>query len=255
VILGAGLYAWVDRPPYVEEEELLAARAAVRSASQLPPGTPLVFVVDTAEDAAGFHAVRFSNVIRMELPPERIRDLRIAVGRPSDFLEGRPTRTGDVEHDRISAVTIAETADVTDRAAVFVVQPFNTPGFADAVGRGEVVAPDVVSLGGGEPVAGSGEPPPRLGLGPGPLILLSIAALAFLWVLGAGWAGWMLPGGGRLATACLATSAGLAVAVFGIFLVDRLLMATTGPGGPVAAILLGGLGYAAAFRSRSRTAG
>jgi hypothetical protein len=74
-IVLAGLYAWTDRPPYVEEGELVAARAAARSVAHLPPGTPLVFVVDTREDAAGFHVVRFSNVIRMELPPERIRDL------------------------------------------------------------------------------------------------------------------------------------------------------------------------------------
>jgi hypothetical protein len=254
VILGAGLYAWVDRPPFVEEAELVAARGAARSIAHLPPGTPLVFVVDTAEDAAGFHVVRFSNVIRMELPPDRVRDLRIAVGRPSDYLAGRPTRTGDLEHDRISEVTVAETAGLGRRGAVLVVQPFNTPGFGEAVGLGPVVAPDVVSLGGARAIGAPTEAERRSGLGPGPLILLSIATLAFLWILGAGWARWALPGARALAVACAAPSAGLAVAVFASYGADRLSLAAGGPAGPGAAIVLGALGYvAAAFHRRAGT--
>jgi hypothetical protein len=250
VILGAGLYAWVDRPPYVEEAELLAARGAVRSIAHLPPGTPLVFVVDTTEDAAGFHVVRFSNVIRMELPAERVRDLRIAVGRPTDYLAGRPTRMGDLEHDRISQATVADTADLAHRGAVLVVQPFNTSGYGEAVALGTVVAPDVVSLRGGRAIGAPGHAEERPGLGPGPLVLLSIASLAILWVLGAGWARWALPGTGTLAIASAAPSAGLAVAVFGAFAADRLALAAGGPGGPAATIVLGALGYAAAALGR-----
>jgi hypothetical protein len=246
VILGAGLYAWVDRPPFVEEAELLAARGAARSIAHLPPGTPLVFVVDTAEDAPGFHVVRFSNVIRMELPPGRIRDLSIAVGRPSDYLAGRPSRTGDVEHDRISLATVAETAGLARRGAVLVIEPFNEPGFDEAAGLGTIVAPDVVSLRGGRAIGAPVEAVERPGLGPGPLVLLSVASLALLWVLGAGWVWWALPGAGHLAISCAAPSAGLAVAVFAAYTADRLALAAGGPGGPAAAIVLGALGYAAA---------
>jgi hypothetical protein len=252
VILGAGLYAWIDRPPYVEEPELLAARGAARSVAHLPAGTPLVFVVDTRADAAGFHVVRFSNVIRMELPTDRVRDLRIAVGSPSDFLAGRPTLIGDLEHDRISRATLAETRDLREQGAVLVVQPFNTPGFGEAVGLGTVVAPDVVSLHGGRAIGAPGQGEERPGLGPGPLILLSIASLAVLWALGAGWAGWALPGVGPLAIACVAPSVGLAVAVFAAYTADRLALAAGGPGAPGIAIALGALGYATAALRRGR---
>jgi hypothetical protein len=245
-IVLSGLYAWVDRPPYVEEDELVAARAAARSVAHLPPGTPLVFVVDTSEKAAGFHVVRFSNVIRMELPPERIRDLRIAVARPSDYLAGRSTNIGDLEHDRISQATVAETADLGAHGAVLVVQPFNEPGFGQAVGLGTVVGPDVVSLRGGRPVGDTGSTEERPGLGPGPLILLSVASLAVLWIFGVGWARWALSDAGTVAIVCAAPSAGLAVAVFGALAADRLGLAVGGPAGPAAAIALALLGYAAA---------
>jgi hypothetical protein len=245
-IVLSGLYAWVDRPPYVEERELVATRAAARSVAHLPPGTPLVFVVDTAEDAAGFHVVRFSNVIRMELPPERIRDLRIAVARPTDYLEGRATTIGDLEHDRISQATVAETANLVARGAVLVIQPFNVPGFGEAVAVGTVVGPDVVSLRGGRPTGDGGPVDERPGLGPGPLVLLSVASLTVLWILGAGWARWALPGAGAMAMACAAPSAGLAVTVLGAVAADRIGFAVGGPAGSAATIALGVLGYAAA---------
>lgn len=252
-IVAAGLYGWIDRPPYVSEEELAAASGAARSVDHLPPGTPLVFVVDTLEDAAAFHAARHSNVIRMELPPERVRDLRIAMARPKDFLAGRPTRTGDLEHDRLSEVTVAETTDLSDHGAVLVLQPLNEPGFAEAVGLGTVVAPDVVSLGGGRPVTTAGDATAyRPGLGAGALIALSVAALAILWLLGAGWAGWALPGAGTVAVASASASAGLAVAVLGAFVADRIGLPHDGSGGAGAAVALAALGYLASVRSRRR---
>lgn len=254
VIVGGGLYAWVDRPPYVEEAELLATRGAVRSIAHLPPGTPLVFVVDTAEDAAGFHVIRFSNVIRMELPPERVRDLRIAVGRPADFLAGRPSLNGDLEHDRISEVTVSQTAGPARRGAVLVVQPFNHPGFGEAVGLGTVVAPDVVSLRGARAIRAPTAAQTRPGLGPGPLVLLSVVSLALLGVVGAGWARWMLPGAGALAAACAAPSVGLAVAVFSVYAADRLALAAGGPAGLLAGIVLAAAGYVAAALRRPAAA-
>ncbi|MGH2683149.1 MAG: hypothetical protein ACRDIX_07940 [Actinomycetota bacterium] len=248
VIVAAGFYGWVDRPPYVEEAELLAARGAARSVAHLPPGTPLVFIVDTSEDAAGFHVVRFSNVIRMELPPERIPDLRIAVARPSDYLAGRPTTIGDLEHDSISRATVAETAALARRGAILVVQPFNRPGFGEAVSLGTVVSPDVVSLRGGRVAGAPLEAEERPGLAPGPLVLLSMATLVIVWILGAGWARWALAGAAPLAMACAAPSAGVAVAVFSALAADRLALAS-GPAGPIAAVALGAVGYAAALLS------
>jgi len=252
-IVLSGLYGWVDRPPYVEEEELVAARAAARSVAHLPPGTPLVFVVDTEEDAAGFHVVRFSNVIRMELPPERIRDLHIAVARPSDYLAGRATSIGDLEHDRISQATVGETAALAAQGAILVVQPFNEPGYGEAVGLGTVVGPDVVSLRGGRTIGTSGATEELPGIGPGPLVLLSVASLAILWILGVGWARWTLPDAGAVAISFAAPSAGLAVAVFGALAADRLGLAVGGPAGPAATLALGALGYpAAALAGRAR---
>jgi len=253
-IVAAGLYPWIDRPPYVSEEELAAARGAARSVDHLPEATPVVVVVDTLEDAAAFHAARFANVIRMELPVERIRDLHIAVARPGDYLAGRPTRIGDLEHDRLSEATVAETAALAPQSVVLVLQPFNEPGFGEAVGLGTVVAPDVVSLRGARSVGAvgaGGAAGYRPGLGAGALIALSVAALAILWVLGAGWTRWALPGAGAVAVGSAAASVGLAVAVLGAVTAEAIGLPSGGSGGAATALVLGALGYVAAALPRS----
>lgn len=254
-VVAAGLYQWYDRPTFVEPDELRAAAVAARSIEHLPPGTPLVFVVDTGELAGGFHVVRFANVIRMGLPPERLPDLRVAVAEPGDYLAGRPTLRGDLEHDRISEATVAETAPLRDSGAVLVVEPFNEPGFDEARRIGEPVGPGVVSLRGGRAVPPGALPRGEVGLGPLALVLLSAAALVLLGALGGGWARWALPFAPPTAVAAAAPSVGVAVALAGAFLADRLGLGPGAPWGGVALAVLGAGGYLLAARGAAGASG
>jgi hypothetical protein len=244
VFAGFSMVGWFRQAPSFSPEELALTRRAGHALSALPPGTPLVFVVDTTEDAAAFHVTRFGNVIRMGMPPERIPDVRLAVGNPREVLAGRPTLTGDPEHDRLATAYLREVQPFLDRAAVLVLLPFNRTGYADAAAAGTEVGPGLVSLNGPLPPTGATPAVAAGGLGPVGLSLMSLLAVVLLSLLGWGWARWGL-GGTPLATMVAAPSVGLAVAVTATLLAEGLGFA---PGGPLpigTAIATGIAGYVA----------
>jgi hypothetical protein len=209
-----------------------------------PPGTPLVFLVDTRERAAAYHVTRAGNVIRMGLPAHRIDDVHLVVGGPEDLLAGRPTLTGDQEHDAASAFYLREARPVLDTATVLVLERFNAGSFDDALELGEEVAPGVVALA-GETSPASVRTPPE-GVGPWALIGWSAAAVVLLAALGGGWARWALPGCGSAAVLGAAPSIGIAAAVLGAFVADRVGLRPGGAGSVAVVVLLGVAGYAAA---------
>jgi hypothetical protein len=223
------MVGWFRQTPSFSPEELALTRRAGHALSALPPGTPLVFIVDTREGAAAFHVTRFGNVIRMGMPPGRIPDVRLAVGNPQDVLAGRPTTTGDTEHDRLATAYLREAQPFLDRAAVLVLLPFNRTGYANAAATGTEVGPGLVSLTGPLPPTGATPAIGPGGLGPVGLSLMSVLAVVLLSLLGWGWARWGL-GDAPLATVAAAPSVGLAVAVAATLLAEGLGFA---PGGPV----------------------
>lgn len=257
VLAGGSLWGWYRQRPFVEAEEARAAAAAGRVVAGFPAGTPVVFLVDTPELAASFHVARFGNVIRAGLPPGRIADAHVAVGRPGDFLAGRlPPEGMDPEYEGVARQYLEDVAPLRGRAAVLVVRAFNREAFPEALALGVEVAPGVVVLrgpGGAAPEVGTGAssprpPAPPAPEGPGPLgqAGLALGALALLGALGGGWARWGLPGASPLAVASLAPSAGAAVGILGALAADRLGL-PPGSGGALAAVgVLGGLGYLAA---------
>lgn len=251
VLLVGSLWGWYRHRPFVQPEELRAAEAAGRAVETLPSGTPLVFVVDTTEQASAFHITRFGNVIRMALPAERIEDTRLVVGRASDVLAGTPTRQADVEYDRLSERYLEEARTVLDRGAVLVIGTFAEPSFAEARAAGRVVAPGLVQVAG--PSVGRVDLPelPR-GLEAVPLVVRSAVGLLLLVALGGGWAAWGLPGATPRAVAALAPSVGLAVALLGAYAADRLGLSIAGIGGIAAVAALGALGYLLALPARDQ---
>jgi hypothetical protein len=246
--VGASMVGWFRQAPAFAPDEVAAAARAGAVASSLPPGTPLVFLVDTGEPAAAYHVARAWNVIRMGVPAERIPDVRLAVGQPEDFLAGRPTLTGDREHDRVSEVYLGELRPLLDGAAVLVIRRFNTEGFEPALGSGVEVADGVVALSRGTEMDAAEDVEAPDGLGLLALSLLSMASLAILAALGLGWARWALPAAGVRAAALAAPSVGVAVAIVAAVGADRIGLPPGGAGAIGAAGLLGAAGYALAAR-------
>jgi hypothetical protein len=253
VFVEASINGWVRQAPSFAPEELARAESAGAIVERVPRDVPVILLVDTDEPAAAFHVTRFGNVLRMGLPPERIPTSYLAVGTPQDFLAGRPTLTGDREHDRIASVYFREVEALTDRAAVLVVDLFNPGGYSEAAELGEEVAPGVTVVRGPEISLPAPRPSDPAGLGRLALALLSVASLAALFVLGLGWARWALPGAGRLAAAMLAPSTGLAVALLSGFAVDRVSAGAAAPWGLPVAVAVAAVGYVAAARARAST--
>jgi len=242
--VGASMVGWWRQAPAVSAEELAAVSAAGRAVTGSPTGTPLVFLVDTGEQAAAYHITRAGNVIRMGLPAERIDDVRVVVGAPDDLLAGRPTATGDPEHDAASAFYLREARPVLDRATVLVLERFNEEGFQRGRELGEEIAPGVVVLAG--PASPTSLRPPPEGVGPWALVGWSVAAIVLLTALGGGWARWALPGCGPAAVLGAAPSVGIAAAILGAVVADRVGLRPGGSGSLAFIVALGVAGYVAA---------
>jgi hypothetical protein len=249
ILLGGSLWGWYRQGPFIDAEELGAARAAGLAVESLPRGTPLVFLVDTRELAAGFHIARFGNVLRSGLPAGRIGDVHLVVGGPGPFLSGEAgAASGDPEYVHLAERTLEEVERVRDRAAVLVVRPFNEPGYDEAVALGREVAPDVAQVD-GPPARRAVSPGAPQGLGASALIGLSVAALALLVLGGGGWARWGLPGASLLGVASLAPAAGLAIGVVAALAADGLGFGSDGPLAWAIAVALAALGYGLSLRA------
>lgn len=246
------MVGWFRQTPAFSADEVAASARAGAAVSSLPHGTPLVFLVDTDESAAAYHVTRAANVIRMGVPAERIEEVRLAVGRPEDLLAGRPTVTGDREHDRISEVYLREVTPLLDEAAILVVRSFNPGGFEYATGTGVTVAEGVVALSRGEEMdpGEPGEVRSPDGLGISGLFLLSLAAVAALGLLGWGWSRWILSAGGLRGVYLAAPSVGAAVSIVATVSADRVGLLPGSGGALAVGAVLGALGYVLSFRDR-----
>jgi hypothetical protein len=256
--LGVGIIAgaqitWNNTQPYVAQKLLSRAATAGRiAAGVVPPGTPLVFIVDTRDRNVAFLATRATNVIRDGVPPDRIRDVHVFVGSPDDYRQGRPsTRPGDPVFDRMSRLYLQDIRRAGGRPLAFVLAPANRPYFRVAQLDGELVSKGVVilrphpALG---PAPADTLPPPDATASSGwRLALFSAAALAVLFVLGFGWAATVLPGPIALA---LAPSFGTGGIILVGILTDRLGAPLGSWGAPVTSGLVAGVGYLAMFLRR-----
>jgi hypothetical protein len=250
VFVAVALIGWARQSPAFELAELSTVERARSAIESVPPGTPLVFLVDTAEPAAAYHVTQAANVIRAGVPPGRIPDVHIAVGTPQDHLAGRPTTTGDAEHDAIARAYAREVAPVADRAVTFVLRDFNPGGYPDALAGGRQVAPGVAVISGSP---GDSDPPPATAsleaLSPIGLILLAPLSLGLLALLGAGWTSWGLAGATRRAAMLAAPSVGVAVAILATVAADRIGMLPGSVGSLALVVALAASGHVAAWRA------
>lgn len=253
VVVWGGMTAWYRQSPFVTEEELVAVAEASAVAETLPPGTPLAFLVDTRDFAAAFHITRSANVIRAGLPGDRVGESRIVVGSPEDLAAGRVgTGNQDPEYRAIARVYLEEARPVLDEAVVFVLRPFNEPGWGEARDEGTPLGTGaaVLRVPEGIHLAASGDPPPaRPGASPWAIGGLAGAALVLLALLGGGWARWGMVGAPAGAVLGAAPAVGAAVSVGATLAADRLALPAA-PAGTALAVLLAILGYALALRPR-----
>ncbi len=217
-ILGqAAWIAWTHQDPFVEPADLASATLAGRIAATLPPGTPLVFVVNDRDTMATFLSTAVANVVRAAVPPERAGDVYVYVGDADNYFAGKPTVRGRQEFNTLSRASLDQIPP--GPRAVFVVKQFDRVAadranprltrWSDSVSS---TVPDARPL---APLAGELRPS-----SPFQITWASIAVGLLLWVIGFGWA--------RFAFADPVTAAAVAPG-FGLAV---LMMVSLDPGAP-----------------------
>jgi hypothetical protein len=213
---------------------------AGRIAATLPPGTPLVFLVDDLDTSVTFLATHAANVARATVPADRIQDVHVFVGTIEDYLADRPTVKGAEEYDTLSRRSLDDLPP--GPRALFVVRglhrdpaTFDDPRlvqvsdtvWTDVPG---ITAQTVTTARPGEIEASS---PPAI-------VASSLLALTLLWIIGAGWARWAVDG--RVAAWAVAPAFGVATLTIAALALERLGVPLTGSWGPTLASVLAGLG-------------
>jgi hypothetical protein len=245
VVLGA-TFTWLRTRPFLSRTEVARATEAGEFAAALPPGTPLVFLVENERRGVSFLATRADNVIRAALPADRIRDAHVYVGLPENYVRDQPTILGMRQHDEMSRVYLRDIHQAGGRPVSFVLAPFNRPAFAQHPRPGDLVAPGVLALSAhSAPVNFPGEP-----LGPSSswgLATSGLVSLLFVAFLGFGWAWTTISGAAAVA---LAPAFGVGVLVLVGVALERMGVPVTGWGPGLMSGLTGAAGYAAALWTR-----
>ena len=107
-------------------DEIGAVSAAGRYASSLPPGTPLVYLVNLGRRSPAFDASRLENLARMGLPADRMDDVFLYVGSPSAVAAGRPGLDSDAIHNLVARLYARRAEAALARPhAVLLLRPFD----------------------------------------------------------------------------------------------------------------------------------
>ena len=252
------LMAYGRQPTFISADEVSQVTAAARLVEALPPGTPLIFVVDDADGTASFLATHAANVIRAALPPDRAADAYIYVGTAQNLLDNQPTLGGDPQYNALSRLYLADISLAPPGPAVgFILTAFNMPGAADHPPSFSFRAPRVFV----HPPVG-GHVPERLSTAPAPsdplvpsspagIILATLAVIGLLEVVGAGWASWAVRD--PIDICLLAPAFAIAVMVVMGVLLERLGLPLSGWVGPtVVSAVSGSSGYVLAAVARAK---
>ena len=226
-----------DQQTFMSPEDLVSGAEAGRIAATLPPGTPLVFVVDDLDTSATFLATHVANIARATVPPDRVEDVHVFVGRVPDYFLGRPTVKGSEEYDALSAITLADLPP--GPRALFVVREFDRDPAAFTDPRLHPWTDGVWSdVPGPRPLPSL--PGELRASAPWPIAGATVAILALLWLVGAGWASWTF--GDPVAAAAAAPAFGVAALTIVALALERIGVPLTGSWGPTIACALAGLG-------------
>jgi hypothetical protein len=233
----ATMNAQLQQEPFLSPEDVQAGTEAGRIAVTLPPGTPLVFVVDDLDTSASFLATHVANIARATVPADRAQDVFVYVGRIGDYFDGEPTIKGSEEYDALSRRSLDALPD--GPRAVFLAPEFNRDPTAFGDPRlsrwTDHVWSDLPNPHSPAPVPG------EIGASSPPVIVDStVLVLALLWVIGAAWSRWALPD--PVVWAAAAPAFGLAALTVVALILERLGVPMTGSWGPTLASALAGLG-------------
>jgi hypothetical protein len=269
---GVAWLFWGNQTPLATPSALRQLAAAGGLMAAQPAGTPLVLIVDDRSPEPGFDIGRINNYLRDAVPPERIQDVRIFVGTPQDFLAGRPTLTGNQEHDRLALDYWSKIRPVMGRGPVAVsVRAVDPRGYAAATAlpqvlgdpRGFAVADGVLVLPGHTGAAAQSgaavdRAAPLDGVGPISQWLpfwLAPLVLALLGIVGWAWTRAALPRVPVLDRAALAPAFGVAAVGLLSMLVDSFGVRLAHGGGflTLALALAGGVVAAAVAKLRRAT--
>ncbi|HYZ13212.1 MAG TPA: hypothetical protein VFA08_06340 [Actinomycetota bacterium] len=231
-MLGGAFIAWNRQRPFLSDAEVATATTANRLISGVEPGVPLVFLVDEQDGALSFLATRAGNVIRGAVPPDRIRD--VVIWAPLG------DRNGDVERRALADLTGRDVDTAVDRsgqeAELFVLTPFYDVDELGVPREATVIDPRSGPLIDGDPVQPL-EPASRAATAASAAL-----TLAFLWVVGYGWARTVFTN--TLSAAATAVAIGAAGVTLSAIALERLgvpLDATAGAW--TVSVLAGGSGY------------
>lgn len=230
-MLGGAFIAWNRQRPFISEAEVATATTANRLISGVEPVVPLVFLVDEQDGALSFLATRAGNVIRAAVPPDRIRD--VVIWAPL------ADRNGDVERRALADLTGRDVVAALDRsgqeAELIVLTPFYD---VDELGvpRGATVIDPGGPLIEGDPVQPL-EPASRAATAASAAL-----TLAFLWIVGYGWARTVFTN--TLSSAATAIAIGAAGVTLSAIALERLGVPLDAPAGAwTVSVLAGGSGY------------
>ncbi len=240
--------SWID-PAKVRDA---ATTAAYLEAAHVPPGRPVVFIVQTRDWSA---AALFGHMIRATIPPDRIRDVYVYVGSAASYRSHRP------DASRISARYFQRVEPVYARHPVAVIlSAFNQTYYQQWAGPHPdlVIRDRVAVVVGPRPPAdipSSGPPigPPLNALSLPYLGALAAGVFAVLLLIGLGWTfvllrRWLRP----QELLAVAPAVGVAALVLGGIVIDRVGVRLVGVGGALAPVAIAGAGYAAAWLSVRR---
>ena len=252
VTMGAGAFiAWARQAPFITEEQTTQLEVLNRYVAGTPADATIVVRVDSGDEAATFAATQAANLIRAGVPPGRIADVHVVVA--ADRVTGPP----DEERRLLSEVTsreartaIAEASGKVLFARLGVFFPFSLIHAVEPIGGpldGPTVAPGVqIDARGFEPSPAPEPIDPLEPSSPMGIVGASVAVLAFLWIVGYGWARTALD---RTSAVALAPAFGAAALTLVAVVAERGGLPLDGWVGPtLASVLAGGGGYLCRLR-------
>ena len=255
LLLGGATVTWLRARPFVTPPEMSTLARAGAVIEKIPPGTPLVFVVDNSSPAISFFATQAANAIRAAVAPARIRDVYVYVGSPNRYLAGRPTLVGRandpaaVIHDALSRRYLADIRAAGGHPVAFVLRPFDPAGFraARATGTGTPVAPGVLVLG-RAPFTGAPPNDAVVAASSWSIVAVGVALTIVLGLVGLGWA--LAATADSLVAVAVAPSFGAAALLLGGVVADRLGAHLSGPTPVTVGAVIAVAGYAVAHLVR-----
>lgn len=251
-LAGAGLLAhrqWFGTRAWTDPQVLsdVGVAAGYLDTAGVPPDRPVVFVVSTRDwNTAGL----LGHMVRAALPPERIPQAYLFVGRPQDYLAGRPSDWA------VSRASFERLRPVLPRrpVAVAVAMPPET-SLAWTQAHPELVITERVAV-----VEGPSPPPGLRPAGPPvggipfrKLVAIAGGSLLALGLVGLGWT-WALlrPWAGPAQVLALAPAVGVGVLVLGGIVTDRLGLRLQGVVGGTLPLVLTGAGLVPALLLKPR---